>query len=276
MEDAHPNIERMTQLLDRLGLILNKILDENAPINNRRVLFQALHSLSRSPSCDRNVKRRVDTLLPLLDDILDTNVVLVTQSFLDGLERQNQTLRDETARLHALLQRTEQEAEPSLNDVEGTFDLTVKSAADEKIFILNVQPQSTILQIKQRLVPHLTVLVEHITLRTVTEELSDSTTLAEINFEGHHALIAFVEEPRKDGPITISIRDTSNKLKELTISPSETIRELRKQVAKMYHVSPNDFGLIHLGSPLINPDNIIEREGIFDRSETYFRPFIRG
>ncbi|KAK2958975.1 hypothetical protein BLNAU_5991 [Blattamonas nauphoetae] len=122
MEEAQPNIERMTQLLDRLGLILNKILDENTPINNRRVLFQSLHSLSRSPSCDRNVKRRVDTLLPLLDDILDTNLVLVTKSFLEGLERQNQTVRDETTRLQTLLQRTEQETELSLMDVEGSFD----------------------------------------------------------------------------------------------------------------------------------------------------------
>ncbi|KAK2953690.1 hypothetical protein BLNAU_11411 [Blattamonas nauphoetae] len=109
MEDAHPNIERMTQLLDRLGLILNKILDENAPINNRRVLFQALHSLSRSPSCDRNVKRRVDTLLPLLDDILDTNVVLLSHSPDRGQVRRDQLLQHHSTPVWSeLLRKTAQ------------------------------------------------------------------------------------------------------------------------------------------------------------------------
>ncbi|KAK2944862.1 hypothetical protein BLNAU_20205 [Blattamonas nauphoetae] len=73
---------------------INKILDDNIPINNRRALSQSLHSLSHSPSCDRNVKRRVDTLLPLIDGISDTNYLLVEKGFIESLKRRNQTLTD--------------------------------------------------------------------------------------------------------------------------------------------------------------------------------------
>ncbi|KAK2947938.1 hypothetical protein BLNAU_17165 [Blattamonas nauphoetae] len=264
--ESQSNIEHMTQLLDRLGLILNKILDENTPINNRRVLFQALHSLSHSPSCDRTVKRRVDTLLPLFDSISDTNLVLINKAYLDSLESQILALNEERTRLKEPHQRTEQVPEAKQEDIDGNFTLKVRSASDDSDYDFNVHPQNTIGQMKQILVPFLNVSMEHIALMHEAITLSDTTTLAEINFRGHFVLLAFTVEPENEKPVTetdntdesiqltVKSADTGDQF-TLKVYPQHTIRQIKQALVPHQMVPSQRITLFHLADEL-NDDTV--------------------
>ncbi|KAK2947530.1 putative Protein kinase domain containing protein [Blattamonas nauphoetae] len=68
--------------------------------------------------------------------------------------------------------------------------LIVKCASSGDEFPFNVTLQHTILQIKESLVPLMNVSIETITLSHDSDELSDSTTLSEIDFDGDFVLVA--------------------------------------------------------------------------------------
>ncbi|KAK2944001.1 hypothetical protein BLNAU_21090 [Blattamonas nauphoetae] len=121
---------------------------------------------------------------------------------------------------------------PSKEISDDVFDLIVKGPSSGEEYTFNVHPQNTILQIKQSLVPQLNISIKDISLLFEADELDDSITLSEIDFNGHYAIVAFVNEP--DDALTVKAPSKENTEEQpSTQSPlKETIDEMFDLIVK--------------------------------------------
>ncbi|KAK2944874.1 hypothetical protein BLNAU_20217 [Blattamonas nauphoetae] len=156
----------------------------------------------------------------------------------------------------------------SPNFPNAPFDLMVKSAFTGDQFTLHVNPQNTILQIKQQLVPQMNVSIEDICLMFEADEPDDSTKMSEIDFDGHYAIIAFIDEPVD--PITVKVPSKENTEEQpSTQSPSKedsTHNDPTAKTSKSPSQEKQSWGTCSLsGKEIVKPGWVEGMEGeIFD------------
>ncbi|KAK2940898.1 hypothetical protein BLNAU_24199 [Blattamonas nauphoetae] len=110
----------------------------------------------------------------------------------------------------------------SMENVDDEFDLVVLSASTGERITLNVRPHTTILQIKQLLIPQLNVPFEVISLFHKADKLNDSSNLSEIYFDGHYVIIAFINE--SDYTITVANHENNTEEQSSTaVSSKENV-----------------------------------------------------
>ncbi|KAK2963159.1 hypothetical protein BLNAU_1692 [Blattamonas nauphoetae] len=145
------------------------------------------------------------------------------------------------------------------------FPLRVKVPTTQQTYDLNCLPHHTILQVKEQLVPIVKCPAEDMDIMHEADFMNDSTTLSQINFGDPKFLILFCREvDHSQGAITITVCDHKNVSKQMTISPTKKIQDLKSMVAESFFTTPNNISLVYAGRTLDHESDVISDCGIVD------------
>ncbi|KAK2959003.1 hypothetical protein BLNAU_6019 [Blattamonas nauphoetae] len=251
---SEASIQQMIILLDLIGNVLNHLGELGVSISNKRLLSSSLHSLEHSPSCDRRLKRRAHTALIALDGISDTPLVVVEKTELESLERQIRRLTEETKK-HGEMEANSEEKIKCLQNEVKTLKRKLSSQKPKTIakdtpsqpnqkqdllevpiyahFTLHLNPETTVLQVRQALVPHLDYLVHRMTVLPADDELDDQMTMSAISSSTDGGLFYLFVADCGTCPDTIPLDIRTQGKQEFTLhmQPTQTVGDLVNAIA---------------------------------------------
>ncbi|KAK2956352.1 hypothetical protein BLNAU_8719 [Blattamonas nauphoetae] len=130
--------ELLSQLLQRIAMILDECFDSHTPIPNKRLFYHSLTHLSQFPSFDPKIKRKTDQCLASLDTNDEGPFVVVEKVQLDSMERELAAFRTNEQSLLSTLNSLQSEKEQLQQTIQQMKDGQIQSL-EKKVAELTVE-----------------------------------------------------------------------------------------------------------------------------------------
>ncbi|KAK2947053.1 hypothetical protein BLNAU_18055 [Blattamonas nauphoetae] len=131
--DNEPNNHLLSQLLQRMMIVLNECFDSQTPIPNKRLLHSALSQLAQSPSIDIRIRRMTDQCLISLETNDEETLILQERTTVESIESTQITLsnlqqqHDQLQQVHEQSQQENEQLRTELANKTEKLEETERS-----------------------------------------------------------------------------------------------------------------------------------------------------